>query len=91
MEKNAPEPLSLVWPAAFLAAAGVAGLSLLLAPGDKMDVLLTAAVLGLTTFLGIVWWSRARAARRWQAVLDAYADGEIARTQRRLVGTKPRR
>jgi len=90
MEKNAPEPLSLVWPAAFLAAMGVTGLSLWLAPGDRVEVLLTAAALGLTTFLGIVWWSHARAERRWQAALDAYAEGEIARTQRRLAGTSPR-
>jgi hypothetical protein len=37
----------------------------------------------VTAIVGLVWSSRARTARRFKAVMDAYADREIAREQRR--------
>jgi hypothetical protein len=40
---------------------------------------LAAAVLALAVVLGIVWRFRGRAARRLRAVLDAYAEREVAR------------
>jgi hypothetical protein len=48
-------------------------------------VLLPAVVLALTMFLGFLWQSRVRAAMRWNAVLNDYAEREIARARRRRV------
>jgi hypothetical protein len=45
--------------------------------------LVAAAVLALTSVLGIVWQSRARGRRQWRAALKAYAEREIARRYRR--------
>jgi hypothetical protein len=45
-----------------------------------VELLLIGAALGLT---GVVWVSRARAARRFNAALDAYAEREIGREWRR--------
>jgi hypothetical protein len=44
-----------------------------------MQLILAATVITLAAFLGLVWQGRARSTRRWRAVLDAYADREIAR------------
>jgi hypothetical protein len=41
-----------------------------------------AAVFVLTAILGIVWLSRARAARRFNAAMEAYAEREIDRQRR---------
>jgi hypothetical protein len=46
-------------------------------------LLVGAAALVWTAILGIVWFSRARAARRVNAALDAYAEREIDRERRR--------
>jgi hypothetical protein len=73
-------PSSLLWPVTFL---GAVGLWFWLAHGDGVAVLLGAAALVLTAILGIVWLSRARAARRLNAALDAYAEREINRERRR--------
>jgi hypothetical protein len=46
---------------------------------------LIAAILTLTAFLaivGVVWQTRARAAKRWKALLDVYAQREIMREGR---------
>src|SRR5262249_25114277 len=37
----------------------------------------------LTMLLGFVWQHRVRATRRWRAVLDAYAERELARDRHR--------
>jgi hypothetical protein len=42
-----------------------------------------ATAVALTAILGIVWLSRVRAARRFNAALDAYAEREIERERRR--------
>jgi hypothetical protein len=47
--------------------------------GDGVAVLLGAAALVLAAILWIFWLSRARAARRFNAVMDAYAEREIDR------------
>jgi hypothetical protein len=70
--------------AVVLGAAGVGGLWFGLAAGRGWPVLLAGAVLAGA----VVWLSRARAARRWQAALDAYAKREIIRARRRK--TRPR-
>jgi hypothetical protein len=72
-------PLSLIWPAAFLVAAGAVGSWLWLARGDGLQVLLAGTALAVLVVLGPVWRWRARSARRWNAVVDAYAEREIAR------------
>jgi signal transduction histidine kinase len=51
--------------------------------GGDWQALLATAVVALIALLGIVWLSRARATRRWKAILDAYAAREIARDRRR--------
>ena len=47
------------------------------------QALLPAGAVALTMLLGFVWQYCVRAARRWRAVLDAYAEREIARERRR--------
>jgi hypothetical protein len=47
------------------------------------QTLLPAGVVALTVLLGFVWQYRVRTARRWKAVLDSYAEREIARARRR--------
>jgi hypothetical protein len=72
--------------------AGVAGeLWLRTAVGGVWPALLPAAFVGLASVLGIVWWMRVRASRRWNAAVDAYAEREIARAQHRPVPTRARR
>lgn len=39
---------------------------------------LSIAAVALAVLLEVAWWSRARAARRWEDALDAYAEREIA-------------
>jgi hypothetical protein len=52
---------------------------------EGWQALLPAGVVALTVLLGLVWQHRVSAARRWKAVLDAYAEREIARDRRRQV------
>ena len=47
-----------------------------------MEVLLGVTTLVLTATLGVVWFSRARRERRFNAALDAYAAREIDRERR---------
>jgi hypothetical protein len=54
-----------------------------LAHGDGVRALLGAVALVLTPILGAVWLSRARAARRFNAAMDAFAEREIDRERRR--------
>jgi hypothetical protein len=79
---------SLVWPAAILATGGALGLWLWLAREVSLQWLLAPAVLILAAAFGIFWQSRARAARRRRAALDAYAEREISRARR---GNAPKR
>jgi CheY-like chemotaxis protein len=76
--------ISLTWPttfsvAAVLAAGVFGGLWLWSAGGRAWPALLPAAVLAVTAVLGTVGLSRARATRRLKALVDAYAEREIAR------------
>jgi hypothetical protein len=47
-----------------------------------MQLPLALGALALTAVLAVLWGFRARAKRRLRAVLDAYAEGEIARAGR---------
>src|SRR5262245_6175000 len=78
-----PRSASWAWPVGLLAAAGAVGLWL--GQADAVDVLLPAAValLALAAALGVGWLYRARKARRLLAALDAYAEKEVARAERR--------
>src|SRR5262249_52384119 len=86
-------PTALVWPVLFV---GAVGLWFWLAQGSRMAMWLGAAGFVLTAVLGIVWLlSRARAARRFNAAVDAYAEREIYRqrrrhARRRVRGVSPR-
>jgi hypothetical protein len=73
-------PTALVWPVLLL---GAVGLWFWLAHGDGVAVWLGAVGFVLTAVLGIVWLSRARAARRFNAAVDAYAEREIDWERRR--------
>jgi hypothetical protein len=79
---------SLAWPTALLGAAAVVGLWLWLGSGISVTIRLGSAAGTLITAGGIVWLFRARANRRRNAALDAYAEREIARAQRRLAWTR---
>src|SRR5436305_2954471 len=88
MEKNrigGRTATALVWPVTFLAALG---LWLWLAYAEGVAVLLGAPACVLTATLGSIWLSRARAARRLGAAVDAHAEREIDRERRR---NRPRR
>ena len=61
------------------------GLRLRPASVGSWRILLPAAVLTLTMFLGLLWQSRVRAAIRWNAALNQYAEREIAQARRRRV------
>jgi hypothetical protein len=81
-------PISLAW----LAGASVAALVgavvstlWLWQAGRGWPALLPDAIIALLGVLGIVWASRARTARRL-AVLDAYAEREIARSRQGWAG-----
>jgi hypothetical protein len=73
--------VSLIWPATLLVSGGAAALWWGLAQGGAQ--VLAAAVLALTAVLGIVWFSRDRAAKRLNAALEAYTSREIARAEQR--------
>jgi hypothetical protein len=73
-------PTSLIWPVLFL---GAGGLWLWLAQDDDVAVVLGATALAVTAVLGIVWLFQVRAARRFIAVVEAYAEQEIDRERRR--------
>jgi hypothetical protein len=71
--------LAALGAAAVLGAGMVGGLLFWTTAGPGWQAPAEATTLALTTAGGIVWRSRARAARRWSAVLDRYAEREIAR------------
>jgi hypothetical protein len=75
---------SFPWPAvALLAAAGAAGLWLWLTHGAYVPLGLGLGLLAATATVALFWLHRARAARRFRAALDAYAEKELARVERR--------
>jgi hypothetical protein len=85
-------PASQGWPVMSLGA-GVPWFWL--AYGDYAPALLGATALVLAPILGIVWLSRARAARRFNAAMDAFAEQEMDRERRRngppmVRGSSPR-
>ena len=51
----------------------------------NLQVLLASGVFASTAVLGIVWLSRARAAKRLNAAVEVYAERESARGRRRHV------
>ena len=77
-------PTSLVWPATALVAIGV---WLWREQGPGAAVLVGAVALILIALVRFIWLSRVRAARRFQAAVDAYAQREIDR-ERRAAGSQ---
>jgi hypothetical protein len=72
-----------LWVASLVFAGLIGGLWFLLAADSARSATPPAAVLALTA-VGIAWQqSRARARRRLQGALDAYAEREIARSVQR--------
>jgi hypothetical protein len=85
IETNRAGRTSLLGPAAFAAALALAAVIWLASPGGvggNWPEVLAAAAFVLTAGLGVVWHGQARAARRFNAVLDAYAGQEIVRARR---------
>jgi hypothetical protein len=76
--------LPLVWPAVVLAALAVA-LLVWVAPGAGPRAVPAVAAFAGVVLLGSVLQRRARAARRWSAAVNAYAEREIARARRLAV------
>jgi hypothetical protein len=58
---------------------GIAGIYLWFASTVSSPVWLPPAILGAAALMGLSWQLRIRAARRWQASLDAYAEREMTR------------
>jgi hypothetical protein len=92
--------MPLVWQAArfvalALAAVGLGVFWLRSADGRAWPAFAAAAGFALTGVVATVWLARARAARRWSAAVNAYAEREIARElgrkARRKVGRGRRR
>ena len=81
-----------LWVASLVFAGLIGGLWFLLAADSARSATPPAAVLALTA-VGIAWQqSRARARRRLQGALDAYAEREMARSRLRHAqsGLRPR-
>ena len=74
-------PTSLVWIVMLL---GAVRLWFWVTSGNDVQGLLGAAALLLTATFGTVGLSRARAARRFIAAVDAYAKREIERERSRI-------
>jgi hypothetical protein len=72
-----------LWGAVLLIAGLIGGLWFVQADDSAWEAVPLAAVLTLTAVVGITWQSRARATRRLQAVLAAYAEQEIGRQRHR--------
>src|SRR5262249_4226384 len=79
------------WAAALLIAASIGGLWFLLAEASLGEFFLLAAPLALIAVVGILrQHARSRVARRFRAALDAYAEREIGRQQRRAARKRVR-
>jgi hypothetical protein len=74
--------LAVSYGAAALVAASCGILWLLSAAGPASQLLLAAAILTPLAVLGFVWLIRLRSTRRLSAILDIYAEREIARSRR---------
>jgi hypothetical protein len=75
--------ISLIKLTALLGAVGAVGIWFWLSQRVSTPGWVAPAILGSAAVLGILWQLRARAARRWQAALDTYAEREIIRTKHR--------
>jgi hypothetical protein len=75
--------LSQLGPAVFLGAGAAIGLWLWPTRGDRVQVLLASTLVAFVAMLGLVWQYRRQAARRWSAVVNAYAEQEMARSRLR--------
>ena len=95
------QPVAQIGPAAVLGIALLAGLSLFLGHGVRVGLLLIVAAVALVGGGIMVWQFRrvrhrhqvlaeARFARRWRAALDAFAEQQIARDNRRKASTTSR-
>ena len=75
--------LSQLGTAMLLGVGGGIGLWLGLTPSGRGPTLLAGVVLAATVLSGIIWQYRVHAARQWRALMDAYAEREMAQTRRR--------
>jgi hypothetical protein len=83
-ESGHPKSVWWAWTFALLALDGAAGLWLWQTDGAYVPLWLVVGLLGLTAAFGVVWLYRVRTTRRFLAVLDAYAERELAPAERRL-------
>lgn len=74
-------------PVALLAAAGAGGLGLWMTQGASLPLRSAAGLAVLAALLAAAWRYRLRAARRHVAILDTYAERELARAERRRLSS----
>jgi len=67
-------------PVALLATGGAVGYWFGVGPMDGADRILAATVLAIAAIAAIIWQYRRQARERWQAMLNRYAEREIARS-----------
>ncbi len=82
--------LSLLGAAALLTALAACALWLWQEQGNRTQTVLASASLGLTAAVGWTWRHRARTTRRWQAVLDTFAQREMGRARSRTLAVRRR-
>jgi hypothetical protein len=82
-ENNHSKSASWAGPVALLAVAGTAGLWLWQTHAAYVPLGPAVGLLAFTAALGMAWLYRIRAARRLFAALEAYAEKEAARAERR--------
>jgi hypothetical protein len=68
-------------PVALLATDGAVGYWFGVGPTDGADRILAATVLAIAALAAIIWQYRRQARERWHAVLNRYAEREIARSR----------
>jgi hypothetical protein len=73
---------------ALLATAGAAGLGLWMTQDASLPLRSALGLLGLLVAFGAVWLYRIRTARRLFAALDAYAERELHRAERRRLTSR---
>jgi hypothetical protein len=82
-ESGSATAVAWAGPVTLLATAGLTGVWVWQTQGAFVPLGPTLSLLGLAMLHGVVWLSRVRAAHRLFAVLDAYAEQELARAERR--------
>jgi hypothetical protein len=71
------------WAGATLTAGAITALWFFQAADSPSGFLLLAALLAATTGIGVLWQQARARTRKWEAILDAYAEWEMSHHRRR--------